>query len=377
MLGPLAAGNAVLKDGIEKAKVRRRKARSDIKELWELQEDFASTVDKSWQATMGTAVKQFARGDLSTAKAVADGLRRLDQIAVRFGRSKKLEEYTDEMLRGAYATGILFVYDRWEDLKRGRTASPDEDGLREPAEKAAPDADSILVNVSFTQADEVALAELNETAMVWFRDRSGAVYYDPEARKAITQEASVLIREGKSQIEIATSMREAAEKLYGVGTFSGRGRSYWGGVAEHMATSAGVRGQLTEMVELGFTRYELINPIDEKTSPVCQVMNGKVVVVEDAVEHNERLAKASTPDEVKSVHPFAPGGSTRLVNDALNRELAPGPDVLSAKDSATLGKAGVMVPPFHFRCRTYLDVHYEGPGAVPKLSEPPASPDQR
>lgn len=377
MIGPLAAGDGVLKAGIESAKVRRRKSRADIKELWELQDDFADTVDLAWQKAMGSAVKQFARSSFKTAANVNDGLRRLDQIAVRFGRSKSLEGYSDEMLRGAYATGILFVYDRWEDLKKGRTASPKGDGLREPAEKAKPDSTDIVVNVSFTQADEAALAELSDETMVWFRDRSGAVYYDPAARKEITRQAGVMIREGASQLEIAEAMREAAEALYGVGAFANRGRSYWGGVAEHMATTAGVRGQLTELTELGFTRYELINPSDERTTEICQVMNGKVVIVEDANTHNARLATAKTPDEVKAIHPFAPGGSTKLVDGALGRSLSVGSGVLSPRDSATLGKAGVAVPPFHFRCRTFLDVYYDGPGAVPPLASSPSPPDKR
>lgn len=374
----LADSNAVLTRGIHAARSHRRKARSDLRELWRLQDDFADTVDKAWQSAMAPAVRQFGANPGGTASGIADGLRRLDQIAIRFGRSSKLEDYTDEMLRGAYATGVLFVYDRWEDLRDGRSGEVDEqDGFREPATKATPDAHDLIVQVSFTQADEAALAELSEGAMVWFRDRSGAAYFDPAARQAIVEQARVMIRDGRSTIEIATAMREAAEKLYGVGTFAGRSRSYWGGVAEHMATVAGVRGQLAEMVELGFTHYTLVNVMDDRTTRICQMMNGKTVVVEHAVEHHARLASATTPDDVKKIHPFAPGGGIGLVSAALGRALPIGASVLSPSDSATLARAGVAVPPFHFRCRTFLDVHYEGPGRTPRLASPPVSPDKR
>lgn len=375
--GPLVQGVSPLRAGRDRLTLATYSRKNDLRDLWDLQEDYADTVDRSWQSTMGRAVQQFASTSRWTRQSITDGMRRLDQIAVRFGRNRELMELTETAMRGAYGVGILSIYDRWTDLKEGRTRSVSGDGLREPAQKAKPDPGSILVQVSFTQADEAALAELSDGALVWFRDRSGAHYFDVAARQAIVDKAREMIRDGVDQVGIAKAMREAAEGLYGVGTFAGRGRSYWGGVAEHMATVAGVRGQLTELRDLGFERYELINPMDDRTTRICSAMNGKTFIVEHGFEQQRRLGGAGTPDDVRKLHPFAPGGGTGLVERALGRALSRGEASMSSADSRLLNSLGLAVPPFHFRCRTYLDVSYDGPGRVPRLEREPPAPSRR
>jgi hypothetical protein len=74
-------------------------------------------------------------------------------------------------------------------------------------------------------------------------------------------------------------------------------------------------------------------------------MNGQIFTVKDANAQNEATSAAKTPDEVREAHPwfsiskiksiFKKGGNTGLV------------------------KAGLALPPYHFRCRTTVDVSTE------------------
>ena len=104
------------------------------------------------------------------------------------------------------------------------------------------------------------------------------------------------------------------------------------------------------MVDLGITRYEIVNPMDRRTTPICQSLNGKVLLVSTARDHLVKLDGANSVSEVKSIKAFASSIPSALtLNDKTdNRSVQ--------SRSRQLGRAGLVVPPFHFRCRSFLDI---------------------
>lgn len=131
--------------------------------------------------------------------------------------------------------------------------------------------------------------------------------------------------------------------------WTGTTRSYFESLVANAATVARVQGQLRSFDKLGITTYTIVNPMDERTCPVCGHLDGKVFSVSDGIDHVERVVAADTPDDVRKVHPWI--GFTRM------SEITKTPGSKSATEGTKgLYSAGFSQPPFHFRCRCTVDV---------------------
>lgn len=274
-----------------------------------------------------------------------------------------LEPLYADGTKAGYLLGAQYVASR-NEIVRERFGLPPRTG---PLRKAAlhvvrkgAEIDAVIFAGELELIDEAAVANVTRTGLLWFRGDDGTAYLDPAARAAISSAALGLIETGDAAAAGAL-LRSEAEKLYGIGEFSGRGDVYWSGVAEHAATMAGIRGQIEELEEVGWTTYELVNPMDERTTDICQHMNGKVFYVEDARTQLNAIDAATSVDELKEARPFS--GKSSTVEDVLGRSLPIGSMILSRADSMALAEEGWLLPPFHFRCRTWVDIYYD-PGSL-------------
>jgi len=96
--------------------------------------------------------------------------------------------------------------------------------------------------------------------------------------------------------------------------------------------------ELMREVQIGQVIFQAI--IDNLTSEVCSSMDGRVFTIEQAVEHRQKVLEVETVAELKEISPF-----TRNL-DGFNLS---DPNIQDA-----LAKAGVIIPPLHFRCRSEL-----------------------
>ena len=176
-------------------------------------------------------------------------------------------------------------------------------------------------------------------------------HYDRNIRGTIRDAIRPELIEGRTQVEAGKAVRVAlAEQLRKVvvpSGFNGSDTKYFEGLAANTTTNARVRGQIRSFADLGLTTYEIVNPMDDRTTPQCVWMNGKKFQVEDAQAHIELLSGATDPEFVKEKHPW-------LNMKAIER-ISTGPGHISAADSAKLANAGLPLPPYHFRCRTTVD----------------------
>jgi len=317
-----------------------------LREMWRLQEANAKVTDDKWQRHMSPVVRSL--------KATRASVRTVERRALAFGRRKDVEALTARLNKDMYRLGKVFIQERLKQVEghkklpkvRGQVRVDKQSNVRRA-----------MAEVSLTQADQQAIDALTQTHMLWFTDANGAVYLDTQR---LRDKAGELIESGEAATTIGSNLRREVEAHYGVLDFAARGRSYWAGVTEHAATTAGVSGQLSAMLEAGVTRYTVVNPMDERTSRVCQVMNGKTLVVEDAVKAQTTLLEADSVEEVKKAKPFVSGGSPADLEAAIGARLREGARALSTDHSEAMAKAGFAVPPYHFRCRSYIDISLEG-----------------
>jgi SPP1 gp7 family putative phage head morphogenesis protein len=147
----------------------------------------------------------------------------------------------------------------------------------------------------------------------------------------------------------AKIIRDAVSKTLGKVVvpdgFSGSDAKYFEGIAANVSTNARVRGQIRSFSDIGITKYEIVNPMDSRTTPICRTMNGKVFEVKEANKQIARTAEAKTPADVKTAHPWL--GAEKVKS------------IFSKGGTKGLAKAGLALPPYHFRCRSTVDVSTE------------------
>lgn len=197
---------------------------------------------------------------------------------------------------------------------------------------------------SFDLLDEAAVKDLQDDQMLWI-----GRHYSQNVRTAVRGAVKPNMIEGVGHREAGKMVREAVIAQLGKVVvphgFSGSDAKYFEGVAANVSTNARVRGQVRSFSDIGITKYEIVNPMDDRTTQICAFMNGKVFTVKDANDQIARTAAAKTPADVKSAHPWLSVGKVRGI----------------AKKGGTKGlvKAGLALPPYHFRCRSTVDVAVE------------------
>jgi SPP1 gp7 family putative phage head morphogenesis protein len=202
--------------------------------------------------------------------------------------------------------------------------------------------------VVFDLVDEQAVAALQTNNLFWIGE-----HYGKNVSESVANTASeTLVQAGSSRKEAAVAMEKAmstALKSFHVpGGYSGSARGYIEGLVANAMTTGRVQGQIRSFVNVGITTYELVNPVDERTCPICAHMAGKVFTVKQASDQIELVQSASSPDQVKAIHPWLTVSEMKAIS--------PLPGHQGPADSTALALAGFQLPPFHFRCRCTVDV---------------------
>lgn len=333
-------------------------------------------LDAAYEAAMLTDVLFAKALKLSEVAQIASGEVRLRDFCIdRWDANAadavaKAEQLTlDGAGADAIAAGVDLIMGQWaEDVapsflkevdrvyRLARTAGfKKAKGLTdEPLTYDTPSAESITkavdaeFQVVFDLVDEAAVESLQNNNLFWIGE-----HYSKNVSTAVSETASeTLIQAGASRKEAAAemikSMTKALSTLYVPGGFAGTAHSYAEGLVANAMTTARVQGQIRSFTNVGITTYEIANPEDERTCPVCGHMAGKVFTTKSANDQIELVQTAASPSTVQSVHPWL------SVTEML--AISPTPGSAGVADSQALAKAGFNLPPFHFRCRCTVDV---------------------
>lgn len=204
----------------------------------------------------------------------------------------------------------------------------------------------------FTLVDEGAVTAIQEEHLFWVGE-----HYDANVSKEIrTVTKETVIEAGTDRKAAAKTLQKRMKvALLGVktpGGFSGSAAQYFEGLVSNAVTNARAMGQLMSFASLEVDKYQIVNPSDKRTCPVCSHVDGKIFTVQQGVSQMERDLKAKKPQDIKNIHPWLTPKEIR----AISPKAGPLMGTAGAKDSKSLAAAGVSMPPFHFRCRCTVDI---------------------
>lgn len=130
-----------------------------------------------------------------------------------------------------------------------------------------------------------------------------------------------------------------------------KGAHYWQGLAEHTALRVREFGRLSGYEKAGAKGYRLVNPMDERTSPICWalVSQNKVYPLDVALEVRNNLmaidVNAEGLDEareqIKALAPWVKESQIERDNDG---------------NPIGVSGAHTPFPPFHWKCRTQTEI---------------------
>lgn len=224
---------------------------------------------------------------------------------------------------------------------------------------------------AFDVIDDEAIAALQGQQILWIGE-----HFDENLAAGIqTTARETMLEAGQNRAVAGRLMQERmADQFAHVrtpGGFNGSVEQYFEGLAANAATVARAHGQLSSFMRVGATRYEIVNPRDRRTCPVCAHMDGKTFTTQQGADQMFAELKAESPDDIKQIHPW----HSKKELDKISSKPGQMKGKAGAKDSADLSNAGFSIPPFHFRCRCAVDIDSdEGVIAVPQDPPTPKKP---
>jgi len=214
--------------------------------------------------------------------------------------------------------------------------------------------------VGWSLVDQDAIAGLSRSGLWWI----GKAHGDALDTGKLLAEVEGMVRDGMGREDGARRLRAA------FGTEFHRSDAYWRGLAATVATRSRSFGALSGMEATGATRYEYVNPLDERTSDVCRELDGTTFTVKGAIELRDRLVGAVPATDPEAWKAIAPWPKVKDLSSSGGDRLSP----------AELQAKGIAWPPLHFHCRSSIDVvtwaeirpeDLDGPGAVERAGPTP------
>lgn len=205
---------------------------------------------------------------------------------------------------------------------------------------------------AFELVDEEAVTFIQKEHLFWIGE-----HYEKNVSQEIREVTrGTVIESGTNRKAAAKMLQERVRTALAIvktpGGYSGSSASYFEGLVANAVTNARAMGQLRSFAELGVGKYQIVNPSDSRTCPPCSHLDGKVFTVQQGEQQMSRDLAAKKPEDIKKIHPW--------LTLAKIKAISPKPGALSGKagtlDSKNLAKAGVSMPPFHFKCRCAVDI---------------------
>lgn len=318
--------------------VAKALAVSEVAQIARIETRATRTLIAKWQVRASQAARSAgavyaAGGSLAAAFAAADKAMRAWQGDVTASYAQSLAD-SYKLARAAGHKKATGKYTGSLQYTIGETATA----------KAKPKSGGAggSVKLAFDITDERAIDKLQKQELWWIGDTYKGVA--PTIRDSVQPKvlAGLGRKEGGKLVQSAVEERLKDFRI--PDGFHGPAAGYFEGLAANAVTMARVTGQLGSFAKLGVTTYTIVNPMDSRTSDICAELNGTEFKVADAETQLAKLGGAKTPDAYKSIKPWLSGAKI---------------SALAGKGAGALAGAGQMFPPFHFRCRSTVDVAHE------------------
>ena len=122
--------------------------------------------------------------------------------------------------------------------------------------------------------------------------------------------------------------------------------AYHEGISATHVTLVRAGANIQAMQEAEITSVEFVAVIDNRTSIICSQMNGRIFTLEQSANFMKGVMEVDNVDELKELAPWR--------KDLSEFGLTAGQSLTDPDVQSKLAKAGVSVPPLHFRCRSEL-----------------------
>jgi SPP1 gp7 family putative phage head morphogenesis protein len=188
---------------------------------------------------------------------------------------------------------------------------------------------SLKMKLGFEVADEEAAAVLGKQNLFWVQD-----YYSEQLSGEIDNILKPYFTSDKTIGEVIDDFQKSFGKI------TDKGVDYFEGLAEHTTNRVRELGKITGYEKGGIVKYEIRAVMDDRTSDVCQQMNGQIFEVASGAAFRDTILSLSNPADIKDVAPWRTG------------------DEISGLSGADL-PPGMELPPYHWRCRTVTVAYFE------------------
>lgn len=202
---------------------------------------------------------------------------------------------------------------------------------------------------SFNLVDKQAVAFIHEHHMYW-----SLGHYENDTTDRMKRLADTVISSGMSRRDAGRFFENT------IGKELKRDRAYWELTADAITTRSRSFSNISAFERAGVERYIISIVDDHRTSDICRYLGGKEVAVVDketgesktvqlseeertfdvaaAAGVRDAMLAAKTPEEAKEIMPWK--GVQRRVE--------------RGESTAQMSAGGVMMPPFHGRCRSRM-----------------------
>lgn len=201
------------------------------------------------------------------------------------------------------------------------------------------------VDIAFLRPDLDALDALKDNNLFWVGES-----WNRHTKEKLDAILTEYFTEGMTRDGLAQRMADDFR------TLTSRSHVYWEAVADHMATKGREIGRVTGYQRAGIQRVQIRAHLDERTTPCCRQLHGRVIEVDTLVGQRDAYFEASSRgDKLAMAEIWTMHGKSVDLSNTPTRDLK-----------------GVGSPPYHYRCRT-ITVAYWSPTA--EVSAPAGSTD--
>jgi len=212
----------------------------------------------------------------------------------------------------------------------------------------------IKVGFNFSVIDQKAVDAVAGHQKFWIGS-----FFDEHLSQRIREVSNdVLLNQGLSYREAGPILRDAIRQEFGLGMspgmsqfapelparYAGNPDLYFQQLASVSGHQSRVIARITQFAEAGVVTFQLINPMDERTSPICRELNGTTFSIAYGTAQIQAIVAADTPDAVKEAAPWL---SAKDVKSIIGDSPRGSPEA-----AKKLAGRNIVLPPFHPRCRT-------------------------
>ncbi|WP_124219494.1 hypothetical protein [Tibeticola sediminis] len=188
------------------------------------------------------------------------------------------------------------------------------------------------IDYAFGLKDEAALELLRRFDMHWI-----GRHWDAGTRQAVTGAVAEFFERGWSYETLAERLSETFDGI------EARGMAYWQLTADTIATKTREMGRVAGYEQAQVRYLEVRARIDERTTPICRSMHGRLIRMETIQQQRDKYLAA-----IERGHMEAAKAAWPMLDATM---------AFSGGTKVLPGNVGL--PPYHFRCRT-VTVAYLG-----------------